>query len=113
MIIIIGLVILVAAMVAGVADVLSNSGSGHALSGPADVQSARNRLICSWPLASSVGGRLLRVPVEGLVAASHAGARKPAISPVRIPLTLCVPKTSSASCDHLRRRNGSTPASGR
>jgi hypothetical protein len=58
MIIIIGLVILVAAVVAGVAGVLSNSGSGHALSGPADVQSARNQLICSWPLASPVGGRL-------------------------------------------------------
>jgi hypothetical protein len=41
----------------------------------------------------------LRIPVEGLVAASHAGARKLAISPVRIPLTLCVPKTSSTSCD--------------
>ena len=34
MIIVIGLVILIAAVVAGVAGVLSNSGSGHALTGP-------------------------------------------------------------------------------
>ena len=98
MIIIIGLVILVAAMVAGVAGVLSNSGSGHALSGPADVQSARNQLICSWPLASPAGGRLC-VSRWRVWLPPPMPARASRNQPCPHPADPVRSETSSTSCD--------------
>ncbi len=69
-------------------------------SGPADVHLTRNQPICSWRLAPPVGGRSC-VSRWGSGCRVDAGAGKPAISPVRIPLIRI--------CSRLRRGAGGGP----